>query len=286
LSTAEALAPNGHPFACACTECALVRALDHATPAEPAAYTSPEQTGVADAIAELAALRGVELPAGIVHRCKCGTEVHIRSELCAGCAAEARLAVRQMVLAKAWRSLPDWPHAEIGPTCPAHRDLLAAVATWGRAKGHVLLLGRTGAGKSTSAVAGAKRILRRAEANDLPADEMAFAVGLRFVAAPDLVADVKNHPLGSKAEAPLFQKAERASLLILDEVGFEPVDPNHRTVARLLERRYNTASKRTWVTSGLTADQFADRYGVALGRKMGIDEPTLGVVVQVFPESA
>lgn len=188
-----------------------------------------------------------------------------------------------MVLAKAWRSLPAWPWAEIGPKCPAHRDLLEAVATWGRDVGHMLLLGRTGVGKSTAAIAGAKRILRRAEGQALSADEMTFAVGLRFVEARNLIADVRAHGgFGGKTEPPLFALAARATLLILDEVGFEPADAHNDPIPRLLERRYNAPSRRTWITSGLTSKEFAQRYGAAIGRKMGIEEPERGRVVEVF----
>jgi DNA replication protein DnaC len=283
LSTAEQLNERGHDVACTCTACSLERALQQTPRTEPTAYTSPEQPGVAAAIAELAALRGVEL-GPIVHRCECGLEVPARGDVCPTCSEAHSLALRRMVLSKAWASLPAWDHADLalGSRCPAHRDLLALVARWTRADGNVLLLGKTGAGKSTSAVAGAKRILRRAEAQVLPVDEMAFAVRLRFVRGRDLVADARNHPLGSRGDPPLFRAAERASLLILDEVGFEPPDVQAGTIARLLERRYDDKSKRTWATSGLTKEQFAERYGAALGRKMGIDEPEQGVVVEVF----
>jgi len=186
-----------------------------------------------------------------------------------------------MVLARAWRSLPDWPHAELGPGCPARPSLVAAVSTWSRGLGGLALLGRTGAGKSTAIVAGARRILRVAEHRSLTASEMAFAIGIRWARPADLVAACQSHPLGSRGDPPAYRAAERATLLLLDEVGYEPDDPRHRVVARLMEQRYDRPEARTWITSGLTPAGFVARYGSAVARKAGIGDGARGVVVEV-----
>lgn len=286
MSAAEDM--TTHKPDCLCAACDLERRVA-AIPRKPFVAVAPPHdpeppVDCLSTIASLAAAYGVpEAVGAVVHRCECGVEVAARGDLCAPCSERNSAAFRRVALAKAWGSLPStWDHADLalGSRCPAHASLLKVAATWKRDDGNVVFLGKTGAGKSTAAVAGAKRILRRAEATALAVDDMAFAVHLRFMRARDLVADVKNHPYGSRTESPLFRMAAKASLLILDEIGFEPVDPTNGPIPRLLEARYDDATKRTWTTSGLTKVEFADRYGEANARKAGALDR--GVLVEVF----
>ncbi len=244
-------------------------------------------------LADTARLRGFDAPAGVVvHRCECSAVVAVRGDICAACVEKNSTQWRVASLAKAWRSIPaGWNHADLGSRAmPVAPELARVVRGWSRnqdpknperAWGNLLLCGRTGVGKSTVAIALAKRILRTAEARPLPVEDMAFAVGVRFVAARDLVADARSHPLGARNESPLFRLAMKASLLVLDEVGFEPVDAMNQHVQRLIDARYNAfdEGKRTVTTTGLTREQVADRYGAAALRKMGAER---GVVVEAF----
>lgn len=226
---------------------------------------------------------GVDLSAGPVHRCECSAPVPTRGDVCPPCAERHSAEFRRMALAKAWATIPaGWDHADLAnPKLPVRKALGDAVANWTRSTGNMLLCGDTGTGKSTAAIALSRRILRTAERTALPADDMAFAVGLRFMTARALVAAERQHKLGAGTDSPLYRAAARATLLVLDEVGFEPKDERHMPIQRLVEDRYDDQAKRTVVTTGLTLTQLADRYGAANVRRMGNDHER-GLVVEVF----
>ena len=65
-----------------------------------------------------------------------------------------------------------------------------------------------------------------------------------------------------------IQRLERAKLLVLDDLGREPLDAGgwaETAMHALLDRRYED-KRRTIVTTNLTASQFRDRYGRDGGR--------------------
>lgn len=227
---------------------------------------------------------GVELTAAPVFRCQgCPEVVPARGDACPACSERFSAEFRRMALAKAWATIPPgWEHADLSnQRLPVRRALGDAIRGWTRSTGNMLLCGDTGTGKSTAAVALARRILRTAESRALPPDDMAFAVGLRFMTARALIADMRAHPLGAGNDSPLYRAAARATLLVLDEVGFEPKDERNLPVQRLIEDRYDDQRKRTVVTTGLTLTQLADRYGAANVRRMGNDQER-GLVVEAF----
>ncbi len=73
------------------------------------------------------------------------------------------------------------------------------------------------------------------------------------------------HPLGS-GEAPLIDQAIAATLLVLDELGGEDV-AYASAVKDVLHERH-AQERPTWVTTGVTPKEIADRYGGGIARRV------------------
>lgn len=142
-------------------------------------------------------------------------------------------------------------------------------------KRNVVLLGKTGTGKTATAALLARnhyRLQRRREQH----------FGYRFSSvdwmyARDIVAAVLAHPLG-KGEAPTLDKARNARILVIDDLGLEK---DHGPILDVLHER-NQQNRVTWITSGLTVDQIKERYGEAVYRRLVEMNGTMGRVVSCF----
>ena len=173
-----------------------------------------------------------------------------------------------MLLAPAIVSVPVWPwarfeHAQF-PVTTTHKAILEAARSWRRINGSLALLGPTGAGKTASAVALAHRIIDACLARKRSDADMRFAVGLRFISAKDLAQARREHKLGA-GDSPLEAMAIAATLLILDELGYEPqIDT---TISDVVDARYR-AGLPIVVTSGLSEAELAVRYGDAVKRRL------------------
>lgn len=116
----------------------------------------------------------------------------------------------------------------------------------------VLVLGRPGVGK-TWAVAAAVR--------DFPP--------ARYVSAHDLVADEQRRigeddPMGER----LSDRAERAELLVLDDLGAErSTDFARDRLVHLLVQRYDWR-RQTIVTTNLTPEALGETYGARLASRL------------------
>lgn len=133
-----------------------------------------------------------------------------------------------------------------------------------REHGSALLLGPSGVGKTTAAAVLVRRLAKQAREATVGADSHWMA-RVKWCEAHALVKAAKEWPLG-KGEPPLVDRCREASLLVLDEVGFEPHDP---ILLDVVNGRYK-ARLPTIVTSGLgsTAAEFTDRYGEAFVRRL------------------
>lgn len=220
------------------------------------------------------------------YRCDCG---NVRKwddpEKCPICPEKRPgslpLEEKQRMLQPAFRSIPDgldW--CRIGnPTweercCNKGKDF---ARKWQRSSKSAVLWGKTGTGKTIAAVALMHRILDHVLRHDVDAQALRFAAGMRFVSALDVALDRRKYPLG-KAESPLVESSKRASLLVLDEVGYEVFDPNRDTALfEIADERYKKAERPTIMTTGLDFrlngpkadnwDRFVTRYGEALWRR-------------------
>ncbi len=128
--------------------------------------------------------------------------------------------------------------------------------TWKRDDKNVLLIGPTGIGKSKLLVAIGHRIVDAAAAGQ-SAELIRFASGVRYMSAIELANARAQHGLG-RGEAPSVLEAKRASLLLLDEVGF---GDNMELTREILRARTDGAWRDTITASGMRFDEIRSRYG-------------------------
>jgi hypothetical protein len=151
------------------------------------------------------------------------------------------------------------PRAELIAKMPA--KLRGALDGWGWDSGNLLILGPSGAGKTTGAAYLVRRVCARAAA--LGGVEFGKAQLIRWQSCRDLSQLVREHPLG-QGVPDAVQRCQNARLLVLDDVG-----GNDDKGA--LERILNTRYERCWptvTTSGLSSHELVDAFGEALVRRM------------------
>ncbi len=187
----------------------------------------------------------------------------------------------------AGRGFPSWPHARV--QAPAFSEkvkdqrLRRFAERWTPKTGSALLLGPTGAGKSTTAVAAFRRLAdehlveveagRRSESLLCP--EWRFLCGATFVRAAELARSLREHPFGD-GPPPALQRACGSSLLVLDDLGND-VPGAEATFLEIIDERY-AQQRPTIVTSGFLLGQLELRYSEAFLRRLV--EPA-GVILDV-----
>lgn len=162
-----------------------------------------------------------------------------------------------------------------------------------------LLLGPTGIGKSMAACFLARRtVYERMLATDdwhyrcdrpehdatyIHDDDrpyMSERYGVLWASAPALYLARRRHPLG-KDEPRLVDRATKAKLLILDDIGREPAQES--VVQDVLWERCDRDGLVTIATAGDSEAKLSDRYGAALVRRIHELDGRQGFVVDLFP---
>ncbi len=218
---------------------------------------------------------GLEQSFAVPTRCvTCDAEVRTRGTYCPPCAERESKSLRELYLERASATLPE-PY----PKATVHPALRAVAADWKRAHGNLVLLGASGTGKTTAMILLAWRILHLAQTRDIGVDDVRWAAGIRFMTAAELGKARIEHALG-KSPPPLVRTAERATLLLLDNLGAEKRDDTD--IAEVLNERYAACGKLpTVVSTELTRAKLEQRYGVATTRRM-----MTGRVVDLHSEGA
>lgn len=148
---------------------------------------------------------------------------------------------------------------------------------WHRGLGNGLVCGPTGVGKTVSAVALVHKILDRA-CQGAKKSDFDFACRVRFVDASNLARARRESRLGEEPE--ILTEAGDASLLVIDEMGFEPWHSERdRALFDVLNERYSQGGY-TIVTTGRTEAEFRARYGAAMVRR--IVDGDRGFVLDLF----
>jgi len=122
--------------------------------------------------------------------------------------------------------------------------------------GDMVLIGDTGAGKTTLAIAMLASWVRR---------DPASRTGPRFAESWKLAGAAARHPLG-QGEAPEIREAKRAPLLIVDDLGSE-MDDKRGVLAEVIFSRHNDELP-TWITTGFDAEYLVSRYGSQVIRRL------------------
>ena len=134
-----------------------------------------------------------------------------------------------------------------------------------------LLLGPSKVGKSTTLGLALRRALWRGR---LPFGSVVWAYARALSQAS------RQYPLG-EGVCPEIERATKAKLLILDDLGLER-DPAE--LVDVVHARYE-AERVTWTTAGLTLQELRDRYGEAFVRRLSEGRAEPGRVVAVFPKA-
>ena len=145
-------------------------------------------------------------------------------------------------------------------------------------EGSGILLGDTGHGKSSLAVAGLCQVLKAGRRAKRDSEAWRTAVGVRFYPARVLAKRRSQNPLG-RGEPDEVTDALGASILLLDELGSEMSDFKS-AIADVIMDRYDTG-RPIWVTTGCSPGELVDRYGAAFGRRL----VERGMVIQFGNES-
>lgn len=155
------------------------------------------------------------------------------------------------VLAHGPLALAELPRGTLAALVPG--PLRRFCATWDALSGGALVLGPTGCGKSVSAAYSATLLKLTSPSR--------FVV---WASACDLANARKRYPLG-EGEAPAVDRACRADVLYLDDLGWEPEADS--TVREVLSARYD-AGRASCVTSGFSAAELERRYSAAVMRRV------------------
>lgn len=230
--------------------------------------------------------------------CRCGAELSsedaVMCDPCARASAErAELEARahrarahwarvEQLARRALMGAPDWDHARIGGDVfrNLHPKMQAFGRRYSRSVGSVAIFGPSGCGKTTAVLAALRRLgdeaiaaERRRRSPD-PSPELSWLAGAMWTSGHALAKARKQHRLG-EGEAPLIVEAMEATLLTIDEVGYEPVC---EAFFEVVDARY-TQRLPTIVTSGLTSAAFRERYGDACYRRL--TDKGIGAVIEV-----
>lgn len=175
------------------------------------------------------------------------------------------------------KTLPAWPWARLGNPAwsnKVHHKILTVATVWAwarldKATGNVVpgaglvLFGPSGSGKSSATLArlveGIGKVRRYGETGN----DLQRLPSILWTTEADLVRDAWN-------DAGLVERAKRADILILDELGFSGGDKatgKPPVVLDVVCARYDRG-KPTSATTGLTPDGLAERYGTGVYRRL------------------
>lgn len=250
---------------------------------------------------DLRALICIQAPDG-TWLCKCGQSLPTDDYSCRDCRA---IAQRQQVdrerrqlledcnahTATALKSVPAWAHVrdlDDFRRLIKNEKLRSFAIKWDQSMGSCLLIGPSGAGK-TSAIAMAIRRLRRnlidavlAQPDNLPARKAHKEFGFRWTTASEIARALAQHRMGSGAEPELIDRAVETRILIIDELGPEP-ERYAGDIFDIIDRRY-VSQLPTLITSGHPMATLQARYGSAFFRRL--TEPGVGTLVDTWGANA
>jgi DNA replication protein DnaC len=191
----------------------------------------------------------------------CGqAEVSWRRAHCAECETKAHLAEFRRLALETIPTRFGW--ADFANPCLRERVKPAEAVSQGQAligRPNIVLVGPAGSGKTSLAIA----MLRQA-IESVPVTRRRRCTQ-RFTSAYALNKARSMHPLG-EGEAPLVAAAMNSELLVIDDLGAE-IDRHGTAVSEVIYERHNDELP-TWVTTGFSPKELADRYGGGIARRV------------------
>lgn len=212
----------------------------------------------------------------------CDAKVARRGDYCPSCAARAAEAANNMRLNEARESISpegarDWcvPGNETYVAATQKAFALAKhlkprdtstlfqhvfeMAAWTPEIGNMLIVGPTGIGKSKVLAAIGLKLIADARKSGTE-EARRFASGIVWASGLELARARGLWSLGAD-EPPLIRRAKRATLLLIDEIGFEDDRLDPHAVRDVLRYRYEPNFRPTIAASGGTLDELHLRYG-------------------------
>lgn len=202
-------------------------------------------------------------------------EAHLAREWAKQEADDARRedAERLEVISLVRRRIPEFCRCSMTELAQrAHPDLLTVAHRWSWGSPNLLLLGKTGAGKTSAAALIVRLLTRHGVRVGGPAFEKARHI--HWAHAAQIAMAERQWPLGH-GRSDRILRWERAELMVIDDAGWD-MDPV--PVSMLLNARME-AGLPTIITSGKRSGELQNHYGDAVVRRML--EPN-GKVVQVW----
>ena len=129
----------------------------------------------------------------------------------------------------------------------------------------LVLHGGQGCGKTSVAVALFRAILDRGRGKDATKENAHLARRAFFVSSYDLARDRARHKLGD-GESPLIERAMRASLCVIDDLGSE-AETQLSGVGDVVYERWGQ-DRPTWVTTWANPEEIGVKYGGGIARRV------------------
>lgn len=190
-------------------------------------------------------------------KCACGNET--TKVPCWDCTERERerLETRQKMAARGFPHRYDWADGDTSELhqraqAPTDPDSIAKAMAALRASTDALLVGPAGCGKTSLAISAAKT----------------RGTNVRFIRSDVLAAASRESALGFTPH--IIDAAQRVGLLVLDDLGCEPASMA-ADVVRIIGHRHDE-SRPIWVTTGLSWDELANRYGTGIRRRLAKHE--------------
>lgn len=198
------------------------------------------------------------------------------------------------VLAAGPLALADWPAPALSALIKDSRLRAIAADYDPFLSGGRLVCGPTGIGKSVAGIAALRRCesLKRHDLSLTDREEfMQEHAGTRERVRRNAWArafDLPNARLANglgKGEAELVSAAIKADFLVLDDLGWESRRAGaDDVVTEVIAARYD-AGRFTYATTGLSLEQFGERYGSAVIRKL-TESRVKGSVLDLWPKES
>ena len=141
------------------------------------------------------------------------------------------------------------------------KEVATGISNW-RMLGSLFVSAQTGSGKTALTVARLHREYKHLVAEQDADPGKDRSLSFAFISGPSLAGARRRGKIGDESQ--LVQLAVQTPLLVLDELGYEPISEE---LLFVIDERHKRA-RRIVTTTGRTLESFVERYGGSLFRKL------------------